>query len=99
MKIELFDGLHIIMSCDTSCCHCGRTWFLVRMFHIFVVIDVTAEPIYMNTKELAEKIAAKRKSEQENSDSSSTDTTPTGMMTNSKTPPAAPVTKKQEIKV
>ena len=52
----------------------------------------------MNTKELAEKIAAKRKSEQENSDSSSTDTTPTGI-TNSKTPPAAPVTKKQEIKV
>ena len=52
----------------------------------------------MNTKELAEKIAAKRKSEQENSDSSSTDTTPTGMA-NSKAPPAAPVTKKQEIKV
>ena len=98
MKIEFFDGLHIIMSCDMSCCHCGRTWFLDRMVHIFVVIDVTAEPIYMNTKELAEKIAAKRKSEQENSDSSSTDTTPTGI-TNSKTPPAAPVTKKQEIKV
>ena len=98
MKIELFDGLHIIMSCDMSCCHRGRTWFLDRMVHIFVVIDVTAEPIYMNTKELAEKIAAKRKSEQENSDSSSTDTTPTGMA-NSKTPPAAPVTKKQEIKV
>ena len=73
-------------------------WFLDRMVHIFVVFYVTAEPIYMNTKELAEKIAAKRKSEQENSDSSSTDTTPTGIA-NSKTPPAAPVTKKQEIKV
>lgn len=93
-RSQISSDVYFELTVVIALCHSDMTLCNVYIFMTCVLI--TAEPIYMNTQELAAKIAAKRKSEQDNSDTSSTDTTPTGM-TNSIAP--APVTKKEEIKV